>query len=676
MHIPLINNKKKSPTKPTKKVPSINTNLQPPPKFESSSNFNSNSDTDDSNSPAGSRRLSFGNSPIPTSPRSLSSNHRRQVSDRIKSTPSSMVRHSRVYSQDFDTNNLIKTNSFNSVQSSNLVPSKNVNSFSNFLSENSDLPPELMPIIKLFNCFNYRIFNLGSFHILNANREWVMVEAKLAGNELSIWYPEDFNPKYYNLFDYTVTYDYKNYTIRFSNNIDNSSNFALVIRLGNDAQFKNWLNSIVLSDIEKISLNKAFTAVILSLIGPKLSDIHILLSKKKYPKFEYYNIRFPQINDKWLKCYVGIYPSTPKKLGKIEIYLNDKVSRKNMIAYIRTVDEIYNVFPENINMIEFNSLMKAHGEIYVNRNYESFFTELKSAGHNRTSSQLSFFSQHSNSSPPSSPKIKTSQHFMRTDYIYLMPKSHPGVSEIETMIRNFIPILDAFKLYGRPQQLISNKSSKESLLFGLPSLPHYQYLSINESLGIVEKFLLKSVNESWGIFDWYEEFKTHLANKMAKENYKGDGSISQLYKSLELDEAELESVRSSPGVNMPQTTLSPSPLPMENHSPMENSPIDPDPQSPFTNDYMLKNSPPPPMSQSPERNGIDHRVNGLPLQQAPHIHYSEMMLTPNGVGQHNPEPDSDSEPQQVGGQFVRSISGTLDPSSIGNQQPHPYRSKA
>ena len=46
-----------------------------------------------------------------------------------------------------------------------------------------------------------------------------------------------------------------------------------------------------------------------------------------------------------------------------------------------------------------------------------------------------------------------------------MPSLHPGVTAVETMIRNFIPIVDAFKLYGRPKRLISDKSDTASMLF-------------------------------------------------------------------------------------------------------------------------------------------------------------------------------------------------------------------
>ncbi|CAH6722174.1 hypothetical protein CLIB1444_08S03554 [[Candida] jaroonii] len=478
----------------------------------------------------------------------------RKLSNKLKFTPSHYVRNS-IYSENFGLG-------FNNSN----VKSKNKNSFTNLMNETNKVPPELSPILTLFNCHNFRHYCNGFFDI-KIGEQWVGVEAKLTGNELAIWSNDEFNPKYFNLFDYNINYDLENLVIKFSNDF-NENFYNLIIKLNDYQDFVKWLANFYLSNFERISLNESFTAVTLSLIGSKLSDIHTLLSKKKYPKSDWYNIRLPQVNHKWLKVFIIVNPSTSKKDGNIEIYVNDKLGKKNLVGYISSLTNIYNIFPENPNMIEYNSIMKLNGEVFINRDFEHLFDETFHEdvkvtpppgynGHRRTTSQSSFFSV--SSSPPSTPKIKSSSRFIRTNYIYLMPNHHPGVQEIETMIRNLIPIMDCFKLYGRPKQLISDKLHKDSLLFGLPSLPHYQYLPSEEIYALLELFLKDSISENWSFDDWYKQIKTVLEYKSNNEDYRGSGNILDLYKSLELDDDDIRSIKSVPSINLPESAYPDSP---------------------------------------------------------------------------------------------------------------------
>lgn len=522
-----------------------------------------------------SKPVSINYEDAPSSPSSLT---KRQVSDRVKNTPSSFVRHSRVYSSDFEAP-MVHSDSFTSINK--VSHSKNANSFSNFLIANKSVPSELSPIVTLFNCHNFRNYYSGRCLIHSDSlSNWVEVSAKITGNELSIWVEDDegFNPIYYNLFDYTINLDLNDLQIKFSNDL-NEIDYNLIVKVPNLTDYKDWVTALYLSDYERLSLSESFTAVVLSLIGPRLSDIQTLLSKKKYVKYDWCKIRLPQINHKWVLCYLAIYPSTSKKLGKIEIYSTDKVSKKNLLCYITNVKHVYNIFPENVNMIEFNSIMKVQGEVYVNSKFEHLFagsglpqTQSRSRSssnpmgpsntksHKRVASQSSFFS--TSSSPPSSPKVKSSTSFIITNYLYMMPESHPGVQEIETMIRNFIPIIDAFRLYGRPKQLSSDKFDQSSLLFGLPSLPNCEYLTFSDAKEIVDIHLNEASDNRWGCDNWNFEFKLLIEYKMANEKYRGSGNVVSLYESLELDDSDILSVTSFPEVNLSRYTADYSPSPL------------------------------------------------------------------------------------------------------------------
>lgn len=463
--------------------------------------------------------------------------------------------------------------------------------------------PMLAPIINLINCHKIRTYGMGIFNIagnVRGEKVWIEVEAKLTGNELSFWRPDDSNlvssindaskPKRINLTDTKVSkinlqlyevslvYDYQ------------AANFVN-IKFNSKIDLTKWLSAIQLSKYEYNALCEAYTAVMISLKASKFSDIKVLLSPKKhFVKLEWINLRLPQIINKWLKVFMIITPSDAKHRGRIEIYKNETINPKNLIAYSAELTSAFNVFPEQTSMIDFNSIMKLQGQIFVNKSYEHFFhpddsevyqkrrsfsmksnnLQASQKGHRRTTSENyessnSFFTSAPNvlTTPPLSPpslspqsssfrlrkpkaqnpseilgaKSKTSVYinkrpdqFVSADCMYVMPIPHPGVSTIETMIRNLIYIFDAFKLYGRPRHLISDKLDPKSLLFGLPSLPRYQYLSNEESFKIVES-CLKNHNSNHGI-NWKIVFDTSLERRM-KNGYKGEGDIGRLYSGLD-----------------------------------------------------------------------------------------------------------------------------------------------
>lgn len=580
----------------------------------------SNSDSLDFESPPMTPNVGGGRS------RSNSSPSKRVLSNKMKATPSNLHR----YSQNYDNASF---QNFEPQSSQDTFISNTMILQSKLINEN--LPPELSPIVNLINCQKLRTYAVGVINIagsLEHEKIWIEVEAKLTGNELALWRPstvdneyqiennhDEFKPKYINLIDtkikmlnihqneITLVHDYKT-----SNSIS--------IKFSNRDDLIKWYSAIQLSKFEYVSLNEAYTAVLLSLKGSKLNDIHILLApKKRFVQQEWINLRLPQITNKWLKLFMVITPSDSKSYGKIEFYKTDKINNKNLIAFVSNLDNIFNVFPEQVNMIDFNSIMKLQGEIYINKNFEYIFHSEDAdytppdrsnslrvpssrssnsiskgltpppfkKGHSRTNSENyetsnSFFSNApaAQLSPPSSPlpkspsKFRLRSHslghsspeptsrsrsssfvtknldqFVTASYMYIMPITHPGVPAIETMIRNLIYIIDAFRLYGRPNHLISDKTNPKSFLFGLPSLPHFEYVSSDESLRIIEGNL--RLNANINSIDWRSVFKSHLAPKM-QAGYKGHGDIVKLYSSLDYSLYDQMPDMTSPHVNFPR----------------------------------------------------------------------------------------------------------------------------
>jgi len=480
------------------------------------------------------------------------------------------------------------------------------------------LPPELQPVVTLINAQKLRTYAVGTFQVPgideNGRRVWIEVEGKLTGNELAIWRPseeeflvdmaDEFKPRYINLTDVKLEWGAKDYD--YDLKISQTFDEAFLIKFNDPEDLNVWSAAICLSNLEYTSLNEAFTAVILSLKGSKLSDIHILLSqKKRFAKNEWCNLRIPQISSKWLKLYVSIIPQEGKKKnGRIEIYLNEKMSKKNLILYVNKLYDVYNVYPEQPNMIDFNTIMKLDGEIHINKNFQYLFEKNSAANmdalsppsrvssfafksHSRTGSGSSFssvggFPRSTTTSSfftnapsptkdlfaPSSPssgifkKADLSSKYAVTNCLYLMPVTHPGVSGMETMIRNFIDIIDAFKLFGRPSHLYSDKTEKRSMLFGLPSLPHYKYLSMEEAVQIVKKSFKSASQENWEGHEWRNAFKSFLNDLQLANGFKGHGDLYRLYESfdnLEIDDADygLSSVMGSPQIKLPNSLVMP-----------------------------------------------------------------------------------------------------------------------
>lgn len=628
-----------SPPMSPPQLPKLNTNLSP---VEPNSNSNLNQNLSPLNyhnrSRAGtnlsarsgdSANYSFSASPNATS-------NKRSLSDKVKATPSSLVRQLRIYSSsspqpnEYEAGALSPNSSSSSVLNSPKLASRpnsrsitpNPLTKSNSLLDQNklisqNLPPELSPIVNLINAQKLRTYCIGSFKIPSPSspNDFLDVEAKLTGIELAIWRNsttnDEFNPKYINLIDVKIDLNGTSSTfnpnpqLRLLQDFTNDS--SMTIHFNSNDDYNRWLAAIQLAKFEYTSLNEAFTAVMLSLKGTSLSDIHILLTpKKRFPKFEWCNLRLPQISSKWLKVYCVIFPGDSKHIGRIEMYTTDKILKKNLILCIPQLNSVYNVYPEHYNMIDFNSIMKLNGDIFINKNYEHLFVHSdlgqatpigrslsfkshlrnnstnslsslnQSNGHQRSvsiNSTQSFFTS-ATSGVPNSPKVdespkkksikssfklKNLSNFVTTNYLYLMPIPHPGVSAIEIMLRNFIHIIDAFKLYGRPNHLISDKSNIESLLFGLPSLPHFQYLSMDDCYYNVTSSIDVAKRENWNDFDWRNLLKKLLSQKFDEgfarnSKYKGQGNIMKLYQDLEVDSNEINDYETiaSPKINLPQ----------------------------------------------------------------------------------------------------------------------------
>lgn len=499
--------------------------------------------------------------------------------DSPRQVPASFVRHLRVVSN--------ASGSMAIQSSTSLLPLQSLQNRQRAI--NLDLPPELLPVVNLMNAQKLRRYAFGSLAILSDDRmTWNSAEASLNGTELSIKAMGSASPRYINIQDSSVIPtptpgpSQAGYDLMILQDFDGNS---ITLRFADTEQLYTWLAAIHLAKFENSSLQEAYTAVILSLKGPELSDIYTLLShKQRFSRFEWSNLRLPQISNKWIKVFVSITPGDAKKNGRIEVYASDKISKKNLVLYVDALDSVYNVYPEDYHMIDINLIMKLEGRVYVNKNYQHLFihgndstaanspkggdsTPVKSRSSmslssmgppnaalaspvrsrsNSLSSSSSFFFNllpnpadvelQVNSSPKSANVFKkqSNSNFVETDYLYLMPATHPGVTAIEIMLRNFIHIIDAFKLYGRPDHISSNKRDPVSMLFGLPALPRHGYMDVSDAFEVISLNFELSCLRNWGLSEWRDSLKEYLSCQQRDSNYKGTGNIYELFNSFEL----------------------------------------------------------------------------------------------------------------------------------------------
>lgn len=366
------------------------------------------------------------------------------------------------------------------------------------------MSPELAPIETLLSAQSNRKYHEGFFMLLKdlngsgqpAARQWEEVYAVLIGNELSYWDAElmkngdhgfENKPNYLNFSDATfkaletlpTSEGSLSNVIVLSTTLKN----RFLLQYSTKDQFRQWHAALRLASFEYTSLQEGYTAAMLSARGSMLSDIRVILAPTKFAREDWTGVRFGA-GMPWKRCFTRIEPYKKQKkkknqgkIGKIEFFESEK-SKKPM-ATIVSAESVYAVYPKNFTIIDQSTMVKLDGMIEFD----------KAEGPKECS-------------------------------IFLMPEQHSSVPGYDTLIRFLIPVLDAFKLYGRPERLNADKTDPNSLLFALPVLPNVHYLEVQDLLQLSSS----SSSLSWDAFKWNNAIKQILQTKMS-DGYTGCGSV-------------------------------------------------------------------------------------------------------------------------------------------------------
>lgn len=375
-----------------------------------------------------------------------------------------------------------------------------------------EISPELSPIVTLLSAHSHRRYLEGVFMLLNdltsdgkpGERQWEEVYGVLAGTQLAVWdanklskYKDDpeklistsSKPSYINFTDSSFRAVDKlpssngdlNNVIIVSTTLKN----RYLLQYSTREDYYRWNAAFRLATYEYACLQEAYTGALLSARGSRLSDIRVILAETKYEHEDWVSVRFGS-GMPWKRCFAVIEPS-PKKSkkkfhpGKVVFYENEKKSKKSAMATITGATACYAVYPQTPLLMDHSTLIKLEGTI---------------AFHKNDSKEAS---------------------------VFLMPEQHFSVPGFDTIIRFLMPTLDAFGLYGRPKKLVADKTQPESLLFGLPVLPHVHYLEVDDILPISSQ----PSGSAMSVRDWNHAIKSVLQTKLSK-GYTGCGSTTGL----------------------------------------------------------------------------------------------------------------------------------------------------
>lgn len=439
-----------------------------------------------------------------------------------------------------------------------------------------DVPAEYQAVLTLMNAQDMRMYKEGTFAIpafplppppfaetkpvllgIDAGVAWDTVRGLLSGCELSIWQLDhDENPLYVNLIDLRVELFPQERMIRVLTDL-----VALYpLKFASSSEMELWFAAIKLLQFEYVHLAEALTAAILSREGPRLNDIVHLLSRS-YHHADWCDIRLPYVLPKWLQVYMVVTPGSGKKPGNVLFYTSDRVLLRNLVVLVDTAHSAYAVYPRLHRLISQLALMKVHGDVRLHEKYASEFdlgppgaqqaTRLTSfmAGFTRSSLRNLFTSELGLELPPGSPGRRSRSgtatlfllpadgkrlKFRDFDLMYIMPKSHGGVKPVETMVRLYLPLINALHLYGKPHRLLSERLSVGLLVFALPTLPRCLYMTSEDAAAVVHAALPQWQSDHPDEFTyWNHKLGDYLLDRMLlREGYQGVGRITEQFQEL------------------------------------------------------------------------------------------------------------------------------------------------
>lgn len=296
----------------------------------------------------------------------------------------------------------------------------------------------------------------------------------------------------------TVDENSQGYVIPIIDPKDGSSNFQIfddnlafqdphiALSINNIKQLSYLSNLVSIAIFENLSMYKAITATVISTMGLYIPDIKMILS----PQFNFKDWCEIYIEGQgWVKAWCHINKRNtlkgkydPKGKYQIKFYKDNKSSdpnsSSNLICYISDVDYVQDVFfynqaPQDYNDETFMSnlnTIKILGDVKFNISPSKL--------RERRSSNI--FPMKRDISTNAINKKTSMEVDIQHSGLLIKPLAHNGLPHVDAMIKFIIPIFDVTRKYGRPEGFNNSKEDINSLMFGLPRLPNYNFFDKND----------------------------------------------------------------------------------------------------------------------------------------------------------------------------------------------------
>lgn len=318
-----------------------------------------------------------------------------------------------------------------------------------------------------------------------------------------------------------------------------------------DADTNNRLQKLcLLSIFECLSIFKTITGSIISTVGVRMPDMHLVLSSAFNFK-DWCEVYLE--NQGWVKLFCHIRRARKSLKGKpddrchIKFYKDDKCNK--LVCFIPDTEYIQDVFfcPEKedkspahfeddtaslldslttikilgnvcfTSASQSRSLLRSRSSIIPNLKKSSSLVSLISTSRKRATTDsfaingqtdntpLESSSQNNNQTGDSTPiaesirsgtsGISSSPKFTTlSEGLLIRPLVHGGIGHLESMIRFIVPIMDCTRKYGRPGKFNKDRYDPHCLMYGLPRLPSIDYFAKEE----IEKILTEPLSEDSG----------------------------------------------------------------------------------------------------------------------------------------------------------------------------------
>lgn len=314
-----------------------------------------------------------------------------------------------------------------------------------------------------------------------------------------------------------------------------------------DVVTKNRLEKLrLLSIFEYMSIFKTLTGSVISTIGVRMPDMHLIMSSAFNFK-DWCEVYFE--GQGWLKLWCHIrrvkksFKGKLKGRSQIRFYKDDKCNE--LVCFIPETENVQDVFFCSERSDKFPTFLKSStgslldslttikllGNVYYpgeskSRNFLGLRSSMTSnpVKSNRRTSLVNMITTNrkgtvtnlidGNGQVDSTPTVGSTplaNDTPQAESVYsgdsiveplfkcttqsrgllIRPLVHGGLGHLESMVRFIVPLMDCTRKYGRPDEFRKDKWDPDSLMFGLPRLPSVDYFAKEE----MEKILKEPLPE-------------------------------------------------------------------------------------------------------------------------------------------------------------------------------------